>query len=101
MVTDSVGCLRNVGHTDGMRPLVSAVAVMFNRTILCDVTINARCVHHLRNPNFHYSLTLPERSTSEFAQSFILQWLLYEHHASGSNNGTLHHESYLRDHAIL
>jgi len=48
MVTDSVVCVRNVGHTDGLWLLVSAVAVMFNSMILCDVTIHAKCVHHLR-----------------------------------------------------
>jgi len=48
MVTDSVVCVRNVGHTDGLRPLVSAVAVMFNRTIHCDITVNAKGVRHLR-----------------------------------------------------
>ena len=64
MVTNSVVCVRNIGHTDGLRPLVSAVAVMFNKTILCDVTVHAKCIHHLRNPNFHHSLTLPEASMS-------------------------------------
>jgi hypothetical protein len=64
MVTDSVVCDRNVGHADGLRPLVFAVALMFNKTILCDVTVNAKCVHHLRESNFRYSLTLPEGSTS-------------------------------------
>jgi len=48
MVTNSVVCVRNVGHSDELRPLVSAVAVMFNSTILCDVTVHAKCIHHLR-----------------------------------------------------
>ena len=48
MDIDRVVCVHNVGHTDGLRPLVPAVAVMFNRTILCDITASAKCIHHLR-----------------------------------------------------
>ena len=48
MVTDSLVCVRNGGHADGLRSLVSAFAVLFNRTILCDIIVNAKCVHHIR-----------------------------------------------------
>jgi len=82
-VTNSVVCVRNVGHTDGLRPLVSAVAVMFNSTIFCDVTVHAKCIHHLRESEHSLQSHFARSEHVQFAQSFILQWLLYKCHASG------------------
>ena len=46
--TYCVVCVCNIGHTDGLRPLVSVVAVIFNKTKFSDLTVNTICVHNLR-----------------------------------------------------